>query len=140
MAERASDSDDDRSAGSARYVFRVAFRLEPNKRDVSVEPREFETTLYRAADPPGETGWLFFRDNLWHGEVNDEAHFRQLTEEALDVPVSRVSFSELQTDEEYLQALKSELADHLNEFNANTVDQAMSKYLGSSIRVVENLE
>lgn len=130
----------DGEVGRARYTFRVAFRLEPRKWDVSVDPREFETTLYREAEPPGETGWLFFRDNLWRGEVNDEAHFRELTEEVLDVPVTSVSFSELQTDEAYLAALKEELGDDLAEFNANSVDQALTKYLGSSIRVVDRLD
>ena len=130
----------DREAGEARYVFRVTFRLEPRKRDVSVEPQSFETTLYRAADPPGEDGWLFFRDNLWRGEVNDEAHLRALTEETLGVPVSAVSFAELQTEEPYLEALKRAIAAHLAEFNADTADQVLSTYLGSSIRVVDDLE
>ena len=133
-----ADSDD--ADGNAHYVFRVSFRIEPRKRDISVEPAEFETTLTRVADPPGEDGWLFFRDNLWRGEVNDAAHFRELTEEALGVPVSTVSFAELRTDEAYLDELKGELGDRLEEFNANSVDQALTKYLGSSIRVVDEVK
>ena len=47
----------------ARYVFAVRFRLDPDAGGVTVEPNEFETRLYRAADPPGDDGWLFFRDS-----------------------------------------------------------------------------
>jgi hypothetical protein len=129
--------DPDPTAGSARYVFRVSFRLEPEARDVSVDPAEFETTLSRAADQPGDDGWLFFRDNLWRGEVNDDDHFRELTEDALGVSVVSVSFSELRTDEAYLDALRGEVAARLGEFNSNSVDQVLSKFLGSSIHVVE---
>ncbi len=121
--------------GSARYVFRVDFRLEPGPPAVSVEPAAFETVLSREADPPGTDGWLFFRDNLWRGAVNDEAHLRELAEEALDIPVTDVSFRELQTDEAYLDALKAEIADDLTPFNADSVTEVLSKYLGSSIRV-----
>lgn len=121
--------------GSARYVFRVEFRLEPAMREVSVSPATFETTLYRAADPPGKDGWLFFRDNLWHGELADPGYFREITEDALGVSVMAVSFSELQTDEEYLDALRAEMNADLGAFKADTVDKALSKYLGSSIRV-----
>jgi len=131
-------ADQDHSDGSARYVFRVTFRLEPNVAGVTVEPAVFETTLYREADPPGEEGWLFFRDNLWRGELADADYFRELTEEVLDVPVRSVSFSELQTDEAYLEALRADIAAHLDEFNADTVDQVLSTFLGSSIRVVSD--
>lgn len=127
----------DLEGGDARYVFRVSFRLEPTKQDVSVDPAAFETTLFRAAAAPGEAGWSFFRDNLWRGELNDTAHFRELTDEALEVSVSSVSFAELRTDERYLAALKREIAANLGEFNAENADRALSKYLGSSIRVVD---
>ncbi|WP_254279065.1 LWR-salt protein [Haloarcula marina] len=118
----------------ARYVFRVRFRLDP-KSGLVAEPNRFETVLYRAADPPGEDGWLFFRDNCWRGDLADEAHFRRLTEDALGVPVESVSFSELQTTEAYLADLKAEIAEHLAEFNAESVTEVLRKYLGSSIRV-----
>ena len=121
--------------GTARYVFRVGFRLEPGPPDVSAEPQSFETVLSRAADPPGTDGWLFFRDNLWRGEVGDADYFRELTEEALDVPVTSVSFRELQTDEAYLDDLKAAIADDLGLFNAENASEVLSKYLGSSIRV-----
>jgi len=49
------------TSGTASYVFRVRFRLEPGPPEVSVEPQEFETVLYREADRPGSEGWLFFR-------------------------------------------------------------------------------
>lgn len=128
-------ADSDPGDGRARYVFRVTFRLDPSTPDLAADPAQFETTLSKTADPPGEAGWLFFRDNLWRGEVSDEAHFRDLTGDALGVPVTAVSFSELQTDEAYLDALRAAVGARLDEFNANTVDQVLSRFLGSSIRV-----
>jgi hypothetical protein len=124
------------AAGTARYVFRVRFRLEPGPAEVSVDQATFETVMERAADPPGEPGWRFFRDNLWRGELNDEAHFRELTEEALDVSVDGVTFSQLRTDESYWAPLREAIAADLDAFAADTVDDVVSKYLGSSVRVV----
>ena len=129
--------DPEEAVGTARYVFGVTVRIEPGVSGVSLDPDHFETTLYRAADPPGQEGWLFFRDNLWRGELNDEAYFRELTAEALGVPVVAVSFRELRTTEAHLDALRSAIADELASFNADTVDQVLSTFLGSSIRVVD---
>lgn len=131
----ANGSGEAAHAGTASYVFRVQFRLEPKPSGVSVDPATFETVLSRDADPPGTEGWLFFRDNLWRGELADERHFRDLTEEALGVPVTSVSFRELRTDEAYLAALKEAIAADLDAFNADAVTEVLSKYLGSSIRV-----
>ena len=122
--------------GLARYVFGVEFRLEPAVSGLFVDPDRFEATLYRRADIPGDDGWLFFRDHLWHGELADPDHFRDVTTEALGVPVTAVSFRELQTDEAYLDALRAAVGEHLEEFRAGSTDRALSKYLGSSIRVV----
>ncbi|WP_158055792.1 LWR-salt protein [Halorussus halophilus] len=119
----------------ARYVFAVRFRLEPRTEGVAVAPEEFETRLTRAADPPGEDGWRFFRDNLWRGEVNDERHFRKLTEDALGVPVVSVEYRSFETDEEYLEALKAEIRADLESFNADSVSEVLNKYLGSSLEV-----
>jgi hypothetical protein len=119
----------------ARYVFAVRFRLEPDAEGVSVEPNEFDTRLYREADPPGEDGWLFFRNNLWRGEVNDDRHFRQLTEEALGATVLSVEYRALETDEEYLEALKDEIRSNLATFKADSVSEVLNKYLGSSLEV-----
>jgi len=119
----------------ARYVFAVRFRLDPAAGGVSVEPNESETRLSREADPPGEEGWLFFRDNLWRGEINDDRHFRRLTEEALDVTVLSVEYRAFETDDEYLAALKDEIRDDLATFNADSVPEVLNKYLGSSIEV-----
>lgn len=139
MAPGRADSEDaaDDDPGRARYVFAVRFRLEPSASAVSVEPATFETTLSRAADPPGTAGWRFFRDNLWHGELNAPDHFRELTEEALGVPVAHVEFRGLRTDEAYLSALREAVADDLEAFRASSVDEALSKYLGSSVHVVD---
>ena len=128
----------DSPTGSARYVFRVRFRVEPSPPEVSVDPAEFETTLYRAAAPPGEADWLFFRDHLWRGNVGDETYFREVAEDALGVPVVSISFSELQTDQVYLDALRDAIGSQLSEFKAETVNETLKKYLGSSIRVVDS--
>ena len=119
----------------ARYVFGVTFRLEPEREAVSIEPATFETKLYRAADTPGEEGWLFFRDNLWRGELGDERYFRELTEEALRVTVLSVDFRALQTDDEYLATLKDEIDANLETFRADSVSEVLNKYLGSSLEV-----
>lgn len=120
-----------------QYVFRVTFRLDPGVGDVHVSPDEFETTLYRDADRPDDDGWLFFRDNLWRGEIGDDQYFRDLTEDALGVPVTSVSFRELQTTRPYLDDLRAAIADDLQQFNADSVDEALKQHLGSSIRVVD---
>lgn len=120
---------------NAEYVFRVRFRLDPADPDVSVEPATFETVLRKRAAPPDEENWLFFRDNLWRGEVNDEAHLRELAADTLGVDVLSVSFSELRTDDAYLTALREAIAADLEAFKADDVDEVLSKYLGSSIRV-----
>jgi len=122
---------------TAEYVFRVRFRLEPASTAVRVDPSSFETTLYRRADPPGSDGWLFFRDNLWRGELATPEHFRELAEESLGVPVESVTFSELRTDQVYRERLQAAVGDHLEEFNATSAERALTDYLGSSIRVVD---
>jgi len=136
MADRNDERDGD-PAGSAEYVFRVRVRLDPRPAGVRVEPATFETTLFREADPPGTEGWLFFRDNLWRGDLNDPDHFRDLTEEALGVPVLSVAFRELRTDAAYLDALESEIGANLDLFRADDVAEVLNKYLGSSIHVRE---
>ena len=125
----------DTTTGSARYVFRVRFRLEPTMTAVSVDPATFETKLYREAEPPGQAGWLFFRDHCWRGEVGDEAYMRSVAEDALGVSVESISFRELQTDRAYLEALRAAIGNELDTFNAETVDEALGKYFGSSIHV-----
>jgi len=122
-------------AGSAEYVFRATVRLEPGAADLRAEPDTVETVLYKTAPPPGEDGWLFFRDNCWRGELNDPEHMRRETEDTLGVAVDEITFRELQTDETYLDALKSAIAADLAAFNADSVSEVLSKYLGSSIRV-----
>jgi hypothetical protein len=92
--------------------------------------------MNRQADPPGEEGWLFFRDNLWRGEVNAPDHLRGLTEDALGVPIESVTFRELRTDEAYLSALEGEISEHLDLFRADDVPEVLNKYLGSSVHVV----
>jgi hypothetical protein len=78
---------------------------------------------------------LFFRDNRWRGEINDDRHFRQLTEEALGATVLSVEYRALETDEEYLEALKDEIRSELATFTADSVSEALDKYLGSSLEV-----
>ena len=78
---------------------------------------------------------MFFRDNLWRGEVNDADHFRRITEDARGVTVLSVEYRALETDEEYLDALKDEIRADLGTFNATTVSEVLNKYLGSSVEV-----
>lgn len=122
----------------ARYAFRVRVRFDPPPA-VSVEPATVDLRFYRRAAEPGEEGWLFFRDNLWRGEVADEAHFRDLVADALGTEVDAVSFAALETDPEYLDALKATIAADLDPFRADSVDEVLTKYLGSSIEVRDSL-
>lgn len=124
---------------SAEYVFTVRFHL-TSRADVRLEPRTFETTLFKPADPPGESGWLFFRDNLWRGSVNNDSHMRDLTETTLGVPIESIAFRELRTSPDYLDALKETITEELDtqpaKFgNATTADEVLKNYLGSSIHV-----
>ncbi|QLG49202.1 LWR-salt protein [Natrinema halophilum] len=126
----------------ARYVFRVRVRLEPGREVVSLEPSSAETTvtLFREAPKPGTEGWLFFRNTLWRGEVSDQRHARRLAADWLSLPersIEAVDFRELQTDDEHFDALKAAIATDLEVFNADTVSEVLSKYLGSSIRVTD---
>lgn len=117
----------------AQYVFAVVFQLDPDH--VDVDPDRFEVRMRRPADPPGDDGWLFFRDNFWHGELNAPEHFQSLTTQELGVPVESVEFTAFETDREYLTALRSEIGNQLAEFRANDVDEVIHKYLGSRLEV-----
>jgi hypothetical protein len=125
----------------AAYVVGVAIRLDPPA--AAVDPDRFETTMEIPASEPGTGGWLFFRDRLWRGEVGDETSFRRLAEERLglaDAPgveVVAADFRELRTDDAYLDALKDAIAADLPRFNAESVDEVLRKYLGSSVHVRE---
>ena len=121
----------------AAYVFRVRFELDPADPSVSVDPERFETILEKRAATPGEEGWLFFRDNLWRGEANAEAHLRDLAGEMLGVEVVSVDFRELRADEAYLADLREAVASDLDAFRADGVEEVLHKYLGSSIRIVD---
>ncbi|QKY17593.1 LWR-salt protein [Halorubrum sp. CBA1229] len=119
----------------AAYVFAVAFRLDPD--GATVDPERFETTMEVPASDPGTDGWLFFRDRLWRGEIGDEPSFRTLASDRLGVEVVDVEFRELRTDREYLDALRAAIAEDLGRFNADSVDEVLRKYLGSSVHVRE---
>ncbi|ADJ14611.1 LWR-salt protein [Halalkalicoccus jeotgali] len=118
----------------SRYVFRVRFRPEPD-RGFRIEPATFETTLSKEAAPPGEEGWLFFRDTLWRGEANAPEHLRSLAEEALSVPVEAVDYRRFETTDEEYAALKEAIAADLDLFNATAGSEVLNKYFGSSIEV-----
>ncbi|KAB1187643.1 MULTISPECIES: LWR-salt protein [Haloferax] len=119
---------------SLRYVFTVRFRLETAS-GVSTDPQEFETTVRVTPPPPGDSGWMLFRDALWRGEVNDPVYARQLAQSWLDVPVVSCSFAELRTDEDALSDLREAIAADLDEFNADSVREVLHKYFGSAIHV-----
>ena len=123
----------------AAYVVRVAVRFDPPT--AAVDPDRFETTMEIPAAEPGTDGWLFFRDRLWRGEVGDEPSFRRLAAARLgladagSVEVVDADFRELRTDEAYFDALKEAIAADLSRFNADSVDEVLRKYLGSSVHV-----
>jgi len=119
------------------YVFRVRFRVTATG-DATVEPNAFEATFRDAAPEPGTDGWLFFRNYLWRGAVTDHEHARRFVADRVDVSVERVEFRSLRADREYVDALREHVADDLDAFNAETVDAALSKYLGSSVDVVDD--
>jgi len=125
------------TAGDAEYVFAVRLRLSPDEPELRLDPEHLDTTLYKEAPEPGETGWLFFRDNLWRGDVNDPAHLRESAEETLGIEVESVEFRELRADEAYYEALKSEIADDLAPFEADDAAEVIKKYLGSRVHVRE---
>jgi hypothetical protein len=119
------------------YVFRVRLRVTATG-DATVDPDAFETTFRDAAPEPGTDGWLFFRNYLWRGDVTDHEHARRFVDERVDVAVERVEFRSLRADREYVDALRDAVADDLDAFNADDVDAALSKYLGSRIDVVDD--
>jgi hypothetical protein len=127
--------DDTDDAGTAEYVFRARLRPEPRDPDVSLNPEAFETVVRKRATTPGEEGWLFFRDALWRGAAGDEAHLRDLLEDAVGVPVESVTFSELRADPTYVEALREAIGEDLTPFRAGSVDEVLHKYLGSSVHV-----
>ena len=99
------------------------------------EPELFETTLVREADPPGEEGWLFFRDRLWRGEIGDERHTREFVEEALGARVERVEFRRFEVTGEELATLEAEIEANLELFRAEDATEVLHKYFGSSLEV-----
>ena len=123
--------------GDAEYVFSVRVGLSPADPELRLDPATVETTLFRTAADPGETGWLFFRDNLWRGEVNDPDYLRESAEDALGLEVRSVEFRELRTEAAYVEALKAEIAENLDLFNADDTAEVLKKYLGSRIHVTD---
>ncbi|PSP95321.1 hypothetical protein BRC84_03400 [Halobacteriales archaeon QS_1_68_44] len=92
------------STGDAEYVFSVRLDISPADPELRLEPTTVETTLFRTAADPGETGWLFFRDNLWRGEVSDPDHLRESAEDALGLEVRSVEFRELRAEAAYVDS------------------------------------
>ena len=125
----------------AAYTFAATFRVPTD--GAALDPNRFETTLRLFAPPPGvEPGperidWLFFRDRLWHGEIGDEAPLRDAASDWLGVEVVSLSFSELRADEPYVDALRTEIERDLSRFNADSSDEVLHQYLGSSVHVVD---
>jgi hypothetical protein len=125
----------EKSPMNAAYVFRVKFRLDPEA--ATIDPDRFETTMELPASEPGTDGWFFFRDRLWRGEIGDEPSFQRLASDRLGVEVVVADFRELRTDREHLDALRSAIAADLDRFNADSVDEVLHNYLGSSVHVRE---
>lgn len=123
----------------AEYVLAATVRFAPEHG--SVEPERVEVRYRHPAPEPGEPGWLFFRDRCWRGELNDERGVRRLLAEALDVDgsdgvaIERVELRGFETDDEYLEALKDEIAADLETFKADSTTEVLHKYLGSRLEV-----
>jgi hypothetical protein len=64
---------------------------------------------------------------------------REVAEDALGQPVESIAFRELRTTQAYLDDLRAEIGEDLDLFNASTVDEVLSKYLGSSIHVTDEI-
>jgi len=121
---------------NAAYVFRVEFRLDPE--GATIAPDRFETTMELPANEPGTDGWLFFRDRLWRGgSATNRRSGGWRASDRLGVEVVAANFRELRTDEAFLDALQSAIAADLDRFNADSVDEVLHKYLGSSVHVRE---
>ncbi len=124
----------------AEYLFRVRFRLEPQS-SARIDPETFETLLSWPAAQPDTEGWLFFRDHLWRGEVNDQAPLCDLAEDSLGpVAVEHVAFLELRTSEAYLDSLKDGIGEALERHpspfgNATSAEEVVKNHLGSAIHV-----
>jgi hypothetical protein len=118
----------------AAYVFRVRFRLAAGA--LRLDPGEFETVVEWPAATPGEPGWRLFHERLWRGEASDPASLRELFAERLGVPVVEATFSELRTDEAYLDALEEAIEAELDRFGGDSVRDVRHRHLGSSVRVV----
>jgi hypothetical protein len=131
-----SDADAGADAEAA-YVFKVQLYLDAEASDVWLDPAITETTMHKAAAEPGEEGWMFFRDNLWRGEINNYDHTRRLAEEALGMEVRSIEFRELRASEEYYEDLKDEIGEHLDAFKADDAAEVVKKYLGSRVHVRE---
>ena len=125
----------DELAVNAAYVFPVTFELDSDR--ASVSPDRFETVVELPAPEPGTDGWLLFRDRLWRGSIGDEPSTRAFLGDRLGVRVVEAAFSELRTDRAYLDALETAIAADLSRFEADGVDEALHKYLGSSVHVRE---
>lgn len=119
----------------AAYLFGVRFTPASSRSDQYLN--EFETTVRIVAPDPGEEGWLFFRDILWRGEVNDPTHARRVIDSRLPdgMTVIAVEFRELETDEAYLKALREAIEGDLSRFKADSVREVLHKYFGSAIHV-----
>jgi hypothetical protein len=61
--------DDPDEPGSAQYACAVRFRLDASTSEWRADTRTIERTCYWEAAPPGEPGWLFFRDHLCAGSA-----------------------------------------------------------------------
>ncbi len=129
---------------NGKYAFWIRLRFDPPAKALTVEDPIVERRCFLEAAEPGTAGWLFFRDALWRGEVSDQGYARERFAEKLGVAghpgitVEDVEFRGLHTDETYLDALKAEIATDLDAFRADDVTEVLSKYLGSSIQVIED--
>lgn len=134
---------------TAHYVLAVTIGIDSAKG--RVEPERIRVTYRREAPPPGEPGWLFFRDYCWRGELNAPDAVRDLVAEDLGLAsatdggrtdrgavVEAVELRALETDGAYREALEDAIADDLDAFRADSTREVLHKYLGSKLEVRED--
>jgi|APHM01.1.fsa_nt_gi hypothetical protein len=117
----------------ANYVFQVTIQIEPPA--ARLRPDRFETVCRLSAPTPGTDGWLFFQQHLWRGAIGDSDYTREVLTEKLAVPVVAASFSELETDAAYREALAAAIETDLPRFNADSTEAVLHQHLGSSIHL-----
>lgn len=121
------------------YVFSASLRISTGE-SVYIDPNTFSVVLSWKAPQPGLENWERFREFLWRGQLNHPEFVISELTPSIDVPIESIQFSELQCTQSYLDSLQTAISNDLSLFNAESTTEVISKYFGSSIRVVEDID